>query len=154
MSINQPYNRYSEQPCRTRCSTFNVSIVKLKIRPRLEPAHVQPEASETFTQHRANPVSASRSEGLRPDYTCHHHPTARLLGIPRDPPNHRASPAHRRHHDSSHSSSRACASGRTEASQLEHHDKISETQLVQPPTQERDNAGKRNGGRQEVIQAP
>ena len=59
MSINQPYNRYSEQPCRTRCSTFNVSIVKLKIRLRLEPAHVQPEASETFTQHRANPASTS-----------------------------------------------------------------------------------------------
>ena len=84
------HNRYSEQPCRTRCSTFNVSIVKLKIRPRLEPAHVQPEASETFTQHRANPASTSRSEGLRPDYThsvflAHHHPTARLLGIPPTP---------------------------------------------------------------------
>ena len=59
--------------------------LKPKIRLRLETAHVQPEASETLTQHRANPASTSRSEGLRPDYThsvflAHHHPTARLLG--------------------------------------------------------------------------
>jgi hypothetical protein len=105
MSINQPYNQYSEQPCRTRCSTFNVSIVKLKIHLRLESAHVQPEASDTFTQHRANPASTSRSEGLRPDYThsvffAHHHPTARLLGIPRgqNPLAIRGSRSNARHH--------------------------------------------------------
>ena len=62
-------------------------LTKPKIRLRLETAHVQPEASETLTQHRANPASTSRSDGLRPDYThsvfAHHPPTVRLLGIPR-----------------------------------------------------------------------
>ena len=81
-------------------------LIKPKICLRLETAHVQPEASETLTQHRANPASTSRSEGLRPDYTHQSlpitHPTVRLLGIPREKtPNHRASPAHRRHAPSS-----------------------------------------------------
>ena len=96
-------------------------LIKPKTRLRLETAHVQPEASETLTQHRANPASTSRSEGLRPDYTHQSlpftHPTVRLLGIP----------------DSSHSSSRACASGRTEASQLGYHDQIPKTPLATKP---------------------